>query len=290
MIILLKILGYTLLAAVGLLLLSLCLLLFVPVRYTAYVSGESLDIGVNIKASWFLKLVRLRYTHSKDTDDLQIRVLWFKIRLDEPEEPPAAPKSDESTRSKAVDEAVPPAHLERAPENTRPEQKFGAEDIPHTRPEPEPAPAPSERGSDGGKRVRHERRQRSGGRVRGIFEQIKDILSKISYYKNYPGRDEIISATWKLLKQLWRAAKPKKFRLDGDVGFESPHHTGYLFAVLGILNLCPDGLRPSFDEKLLCLNAEVRGHLNLWSILWPLFRYAIKRPIWPITKKLLLER
>jgi len=119
----------------------------------------------------------------------------------------------------------------------------------------------------------------------GIFDGIKGIKNKIDYYKNYPHRDEIIRATWELIKALCKKIIPKKLQLTGEVGLDLPHNTAYLFAFTGSLCLPISGIKPNFDEQTMNLKLYARGKIRLWSILWPLFRFAIKRPIWLIIKK-----
>ena len=268
---LLKIIGVVLLALLVLILLALCLFLFVPVRYQAYIIANKLDVIVDANASWLLKLIRLRYIRKAGFEEISVYVFWFiKIRIDDKKD-----KNDKKTKvSKKVVSDIKPheKNLEAkrsVPEVTEVQDIEGAGGV-------ESKPARTSAAAEQHKE--------------GIFSRIKKVIGQINYYRRYPNRKEIISATWGLIKKLCKKLLPRKLRLSGKVGLHDPHKTAYLFAAAGALCLPVSGIEPVFDEQVLRLDLYARGKLSLWSILWPLLRYAIKRPIWPLTKKIIFRK
>jgi len=272
----LKIIGIILLALLGLVLLALCLLLFVPVRYKACASAQGLgDIEADASASWLLRLVRLRYIRKAGKEELRVYIFWFfRLRLDDDEK-----EGDRAPEAKIPVEEIPvetemPKEAEMATEAPKPK-------VPKVQ-------TPKAKADAQGDHIHATGAPDS--RKEGIIERIKGIVNQINYYKNYPNRSAIISATWGLIKKLCKNLMPGKLRLTGEVGLDSPHNTAYLFAVAGTLCLPISGIRPNFDEQSLSLDLYARGKLSLWSVLWPLLSYAIKRPIWPLTKKIILRK
>lgn len=251
----LKIIGIVLFALLGLILLALCLLLFVPVRYEARAAAHGFDIEANVRASWLLKIVRMRYIRNVGKKLLQVYIFWFfKVRIDQ----------DENDAPEAVEEGIteaPPEEIEATPA------------------ESSEAKTPKALG-----------RIASGQQKEGLIGRITGMADQINHYRHYPNRNEIISATWSLTKKLCKKLLPKKLRLTGEVGLSSPHNTAYLFAVAGALCLPVSRIKPNFDEQSLSIDLYARGKLSLWSILWPILRYAIRRPIWPLTKKIILRK
>jgi len=249
---LLKIIGIVLLWLLGLILLALCLLLFVPVRYKAKANTQGANIDVEADGSWLLKFVRLRYIRKAGEDDLRVYIFWFyRMRNDDEEKIETPTIHGKKKAENLITDKLETEFIEHP--STRDKEPT----VPEKNAEPKP-------------------KQDKG------IGRIKEIANQIRYYLNYPNRDIIISATWDLVKRLFKKLRPKKLRLTGEVGFESPHLTGYLFAVLGALCLPISGLKPNFDERILSLNLCARGRLSLWSIVWQLIRYVIKRPIWSL--------
>ncbi|MCL2698690.1 MAG: hypothetical protein FWE68_00080 [Defluviitaleaceae bacterium] len=255
----LTIIGIVLLTLLGLILLLICLLLFVPVWYKAQVSAGVSGVDADAYASWLLALVRARYIRKGGVEDLRVYVFWFfRINLDDKDDKENAPEKELEAAVEELSEREPPP-----PKVTNTETET---------PKPE-----TDDLSDKGEK----------GEKQSVTEKIKGILNQINYYRQYPGRDEIISATWALIKRLCKAIIPKKLRLTGELGLDMPHQTAYLFGAACALCLPVSGIKPNFEKQTLSLDLFAAGKISLWSILWPLFRYAIKRPIWPLIKKIL---
>ena len=271
----LKIIGVILLALFGLVLLALCLLLFVPLRYKVKAAAHGLKIEAEAYASWLFKLVRMKYIRNAGEVDLRVYIFWFyKIRLDKKKDNNIKVKIPENINESAQNKEGKLFENTYEPDQKKDGKPPGSANTPDQKKDGKP-PENSNEPAQG---------------KEGVFSRIKDMTSQINYYRDYPNRNEIISAAWGLLKKLRKKIKPKKLRLSGEVGLGLPHHTAYLFALAGALCLHVYGIRPNFDEQTLNLRLYVRGKISLWSILWLLFRFAIKRSIRPIIKKIIKKR
>lgn len=82
LLLILKIIGIVLGALLGIILLGIVLVLFVPVRYRAEVmrteSGDSPPVVVRAKAGWLLHIVNIRVDYPADVW-LRVRILFFTI-------------------------------------------------------------------------------------------------------------------------------------------------------------------------------------------------------------------
>jgi len=104
----------------------------------------------------------------------------------------------------------------------------------------------------------------------------------LSVIKNYPDKKALLSKTLLLVKQLLKTARPKYFKLGGEIGFDAPHHTGYLLAFLGVvrgmrgfdIDITPDMKGRAFD---ITLNAN--GRVSLMGLCLPVAAFALSRPV-----------
>ena len=80
---LLKIIGIILLIILGLLVLSVCVFLFVPLRYhgKAEAKGTLDSVKANLKFSWLLHLVSGYVAYENKETKWQVRILWKKVNV-----------------------------------------------------------------------------------------------------------------------------------------------------------------------------------------------------------------
>ena len=127
----------------------------------------------------------------------------------------------------------------------------------------------------------------------GIFEKLQAIINKISYYKNYPERSEIIKLTLNFIKKLIQKNKPKNISIIGTVGFETPDKTGIFLGFLSVINsylMFNLDILGDFEKEILELNINIDGKLILWKAIYPTIKYILKDPILKIVKKLLSKK
>jgi len=253
----LNIIGLILLALLGLLLLIICLLLFVPVIYKANANADGLKVDVEAYGSWLLKFIRLSYIRKAGEERFRVYVFWFyNTRIGDKKELEAVePDKLEYELSSSVSDQDAKENISDLLKTAEKDKAWNSRNSPASGAE---KPGPDKE---------------------SVIGRIKNIKRQINHYRNYPNRSRILSATWNLVKKLSKKVIPKELRITGEVGFDSPHNTAYLFAILGALMLPVAGIKPNFEEQTLTLNLYARGKLCLGSMLWPLLGYAIKPPI-----------
>lgn len=94
--------------------------------------------------------------------------------------------------------------------------------------------------------------------------------------------------TFTLFKKFFCGLGLKKFQFYGIIGLEDPADTGM---VLGAINIIASfipfnvDVTGDFHKKQLKGEAFLRGRTNLFKLLYPLCRYLLSKPIYPIVKE-----
>ena len=144
LLILLKVVGWTLLGILGLILIVLLIVLFLPIHYEmegeAGNGGEAFDANVHARIHLLLKLIKADVYFRDKTLSGQLKILWIKKNLIGKEEPESGETVSEPLEDLALDLSQDPEEEESAP--TQPET---IETVPeHTEPEPQETIEPEE--------------------------------------------------------------------------------------------------------------------------------------------------
>ena len=272
---LLIIVGLVLVPIVLVLLLLALVLVFIaiitPFRYEAQVHKGD-DIRVWVKASYLLRILRVRYEYENNTSRLNIKLLWFTLgggkkpkrekkkkpkKLHEAEQIPATETTDDTAETDADTAIVPTPEPPPAASDTI------EKDVPDDTP-------PSDDNSAGGPLAV----------FRKIRAQIQSVLT-------YPDRKIIIELILNCAKKLFRALLPKRLDINGQIGFDDPSTTG-LFAggyeavapMLGLRGKRHQvNLTANFEEPGVRVQVYTKGHIRAFSLLRPLVGLYLKKPI-----------
>lgn len=250
---LLKIIGIILLIILGVLVLSVCVVLFVPLRYhgKAEAKGTLDSVKAHLKFSWLLHLVSGYVTYENRETKWQVRILWKKLNVEKKD-------SQEAVFSENVSEDESSKELKTDTEKDK--SKIN-----------ESEPDKLNKKTNG-----KTSSKKSGKQKKNIFEKIKytfrDFCDKIKALIKKKEKlqefltNEIHQSTWRKLKQeiwkLFKFLKPKKLVLNLHFGFANPSVTGKVLAALSMLYpfyLDHINLEPEFDEKILEGDAYIKG-------------------------------
>ena len=102
LLLLLKIIGIMVLIILGVLVLSVCVVLFVPLRYQgeAVIKDGLESLKAHLKFSWFLHLVSGYIIYENKKMDWRVRVLWKKVNTGEEEEKREKPQEIKENKKK----------------------------------------------------------------------------------------------------------------------------------------------------------------------------------------------
>lgn len=269
----LKIIGICLLVLLALLLAAVILVLFVPVRY-CITAGKYEEINAEVKVTWLLHLVSVRFGYEKGTYQQSVRILGIRLKGKQPKESgedvftsgewEALEQEDASAPEEAVSEAAGMA--EHAAEKAADKVEAAEEKISETaealqEEEANMQDAAFTQEEKAGKSPPLLKRLRLV--ISGLFKKLADffrglyqaltgvsdavkrvqaslsrLADTIGYYRAL-WRDErtrrAISLCVTHLVKLLKHINPKKSRIYLHFGFEDPASTGQALAVLGIV-------------------------------------------------------
>lgn len=283
---------------IGIVLLLLATVLFVPIRYEgkAEFPGEVEKITAALKVTWLLHLVRADVDWEEGKLKWKVRAAWKTFEesegekaeteaaeeISKTEEEPKAepsknekPKKDVSKKESVKEESPKKAHSEEDKHTTEKEEK-------------EPTSKNSKKKEPFLARVKK--------KVKGIWQQIKYTIQKIcdKIKEGNELKNEILTflkekvhkrAFRKLKKELiWlkRFFKITKADIKLRFGFEDPSTTGQVLGALGVLYAMVEGnidVTPDFQEK--CLEGQVylKGRMRIIYIVIPAIRLIVDKAV-----------
>lgn len=296
----LKIIGILLLVLVGLVLLTVCAVLFCPVRYHVNASKEAETIKVVGKGSYLFPIIRFqgRYESGQEVS-YSLKILFFTLY------PPRE-------RAKKIEKTARPKRKkkERQQEkNTRElpkkETKKQEADKPQTRKVSEP-----QRQGETGKRIQKQNVQEATvgknsqrereikttsilenitenwknkknqiqSKAKRIWNGIKKTCESVQSFREFITSDEtkeVLKFLNQQRKYLFKKIKPSKCAVYLKYGFEDPALTGEVMGLYSILNpfLWSDiVVEPDFEESILEGTVTLKGSIRLYGFLWMAFR------------------
>ena len=294
----LRILGICLLGIIGFLLLLLCILLFVPVRYElrAEFPGEIRGSKVNFRLTWLLHLLSAKARYEEQELTWRVRVAWKKFAK---AEMPVGETEEEPDIEKAADAKQALDEKEKSDIKEASDIKGISEDSSKKRAEREN----QENGKKEKKPSVYERLKQKiitiwrkikytfvkiCGKIKGIAKNISDTKDAIQIFLN----DEVHRSAFRKVKKelIWmkRLLKPNIFRGRLNYGFEDPCLTGQVLGLLGMVYpFVGDNMEiePDFEQKVLQGDIHIKGRIRMIH----LAVFGVKLFIHKETRKTIME-
>ena len=273
LLLILKIIGIVLGALLGIILLGIVLVLFVPVRYRAEVmrteSGDSPPVVVRAKAGWLLHIVNIRVDYPADVW-LKVRILFFTIFKMPKQEKEKAEKTKPDKKRSAKAKTAKTKTAKTKPAKTKPEKPKSdtakpaeepekpaetvktddAAALEMTGPQQFSADETAEEGADGKKRrgIKFSLKglwikickffQNIWYTLKRICDKIKTIWKNIEYYTGILQSDTFkrsFALCKDELRQIFAYLKPRKLQADLVIGLDDPAATAKILSYYGIL-------------------------------------------------------
>ena len=300
----LRILGICLLGIIGFLLLLLCILLFVPVRYElrAEFPGEIRGSKVNFRLTWLLHLLSAKARYEEQELTWRVRVAWKKFAK---AEMPVGETEEEPDIEKAADAKQEPDAKQALYEKEKSDIKE-ASDIKGISEDSSKKRAERENQENGKKEKKpsvYERLKQKiitiwrkikytfvkiCGKIKGIAKNISDTKDAIQIFLN----DEVHRSAFRKVKKelIWmkRLLKPNIFRVRLNYGFEDPCLTGQVLGLLGMVYpFVGDNMEigPDFEQKVLQGDIHIKGRIRMIH----LAVFGVKLFIHKETRKTIME-
>lgn len=325
LLLILKIIGIVLGALLGIILLGIVLVLFVPVRYRAEVmrteSGDSPPVVVRAKAGWLLHIVNIRVDYPADVW-LKVRILFFTIFKMPKQEKEKAEKTkpDKKRSAKTKPEKVKPEKAK--PETAKSETAKPAEEpekpaetvktddaaaLEMIGPQQFSADETAEEGADGKKRrgIKFSLKelwikickffQNIWYTLKRICDKIKTIWKNIEYYTGILQSDTFkrsFTLCKDELRQIFAYLKPRKLQADLVIGLDDPAATAKILSYYGILYPFVGNhvnIVPDFDRKRLEGSVLVKGKIKMFTFLKAAIRIYFNKDIKRLIKLFMKE-
>lgn len=301
----LKILGIIILILLALIVLILVLVLFVPVRCRisgSYIKDKT-EPYVKVDMSWLLHLVLYRLIYQGGIKENNLKI--FGIKVYPKENNSESYKKDKKDKSKA-DEKV---EFEVTEESACEEEQVSSQDEPLNI---------DDKSDTVNQEVIEETDDNKLLEERSIFDKIKDIIDNILnkirlFFENFTDKikskytevkekatgfikkatdvrsfiqdAENVEALKDVLigvKNLLVHMRPRKVKINGELGFEDPSVTGQIFGILGFLSAYYDGclnIKANFEEPVIDIEFDIKGRLTLVYAIFIVVRLMMNKRI-----------
>ncbi|MCD8069051.1 MAG: hypothetical protein LUE87_09225 [Lachnospiraceae bacterium] len=273
----LKIIGIFLLVILGLVLLILCLVLFVPVKYRAKGAKHPEEMGVSAFISYLRPLVRVRVSYPAE-QIVSVKILWFDL-LKPREETKGGMRKEKAAGKKTDRDKKETFSEESSDQQKNPEVKNVGESNTGRK---EPVEMNPERDQSSQNREERDTSKREKA------EEKSDKKAKKKTDKKAPDSEEassekaenkivaIAALLWQykemypdVLGKVFRALKtilPRKCNIHLIFGTGAPETTGYLYAAYCALGEYLPGtieFEPVWMESYLDVEFELGGKIRL---------------------------
>lgn len=279
LLLILKIIGIIILAVLGIAVLLVGVVLFVPVRYSfeAETPGGLDKLKLFGRATWLFSFATAHISYSDKKLDWKVRVLWKRFRAEDKsvEDPSAA--GDENT-GKSLEESEPKAPRE---EGSKATERGNAE---------------KETVEQHKTLQQSTKRDKTKKKKQNIFDKIRYTISNIcdKIKKILETKDKIIefisdevhqAAFGRVTKEfiaLIRYLRPRKLKGYIHFGFAEPYDTGRALALLSVLYPFYGEkiqIEPEFERKVLEGHITMRGRAHVFPFVLTVCRLFLDKNV-----------
>lgn len=271
----LKVLGILLAITLGLIISLILIVLFVPIRYKADVQNTN----VRGKVTWILHLVTINLEYIDKVFKYKIKILGITINTDKKKKKKTKKTKERKDKpdntAKAVKKSVDePKKEELSKKQSVTETKCIEETV-------EEKKSISQKLSDVINNIKF--------KIKSIYDKIKEIITKISDYKDFLTTDEAkenIKDILKIVFDLLVYILPTKIKGSVKFGMEDPETTGKTLGIIcmfyGLYGEKVDVI-PDFENKVFEADLHFKGRIRLYRVL--IVAYKLWKNEW--IKKLL---
>lgn len=257
----LKVIGIILLCILGLILLFFLSVLFVPFRYKIYANGNVDDADkscqLTAKISWFILTICGKYAYPSEDGPI-IKIGPFTVYGGKEK-----PKKEKKVKKKKGKKEKKEDSLSEKEKSDLAESQ---EEVSETMAEEESIEA------DGDEKERKTLKEKILYTRQKIYDKINEIIRKIKYilanYHKYMGIiqskefKDIFNLCKKSMFRMIRMVKPRKVKIKGTIGLNSPDQTGYVCAAVGVISPFYKKqihITPDFERFILNGSVLVKG-------------------------------
>lgn len=278
----LKIIGITLLCILGFILLAILLVLFVPIRYKVTAEGNinqnEKDYHAKAKVTWLLSIIHGKYEYPGE-DGFILKAGPFTIMgKKEKLKKKKTHKSNSKRFSKAGEDSS--KHEESVYTNESIESEAdtadvntsGMEDVKLLEEMTEEKIPKKKRRRSFKEKINYTW-HKIYDKIKSIWCKIKNIFHNIKKYITILQSEECenaLSLCKDSIARIFKMIKPRKVRINGTVGLQSPEQTGYVCAAVGIISPFYKKqiyITPDFENFIIDGKVLIKGRIYLFIVL-----------------------
>ena len=291
----LSIIGMILLIILGLIVCILLIVLFVPITYKIVGSADKQNQEVHVRINWLLGIIRFRLHYMKQLS-WSLKIMWIDpmkpknktksstIKGATKEDISSVTKSDFPAQSSSEEVSVIDLSQNSSTENSTETLSRNSSQ--------ENSTEGSAQTSASDTAVSKEEKKSIKDKITNIIDKIKNIYAMIDYYiKVLQDLDtkKIIAKCFKALGSILKHIRPRKLKINGTMGFNTPDVTGKVYGYICMLypfygnNVC---ITPDFENNILEGNLYCRGRIYLSVLVWNALKILVDRKLYKLIHKL----
>ncbi len=301
LLLILKIIGFILAAILGILVLLICIVLFVPIRYELAVKcdGTIESLKAKMTVTWLLKLLSAEVLYKDKKVRNRIRIAWIKkeVKSNEKETHEEVRKAmgetaEEIEKITTVEETEKACKEQRSEASTKETESIhknisedNAEDSENNAKNDEEKQASDSKKSKRIKKRSSDKKHGTEEDSPDISEKIKDFVTKKDKLVEFIQDENHVEAFWKIKKELffllnkWR---PRKAKIKVIYGFDDPCTTGQVLAGLSVIYpFLGDDLivEPDFERQIFKGSIYLKGKIRCSHLAASAIRLLISRNV-----------
>ena len=291
LLLILKIIGITILAVIGLILLVLALVLFVPVFYRVRIIHNPRQTKVTAKVSFLWPAVTAMIQYLKKIS-YKVRIFGLSILDSEKPKKPKKPKR-QKVKKKKEEKVTPPVNEDFLPQEKQEEaEPVAVQPQQLCEEEKQEIPIQPEKEKKQGLFAKIKAKiQKIRETISKIFSKIKKLVHQKDEVKRILGKPETKTAmtfAWDKLKRLLKHILPRKIKGYVAYGADNPATTGQVIGILSVIYARTGQvleIRPNFAEKQLETDVIIKGRIQLFTLLLIAIKVALNKELRQVIKE-----
>lgn len=276
LLLILKIIGIILAAVLGILVLLVCVVLFLPIKYDAegtFCEDKSKIYGM-AKARWLFGLISIKVIYQEQKMDYILRIAWKKIRQSESGEERDHNEKENAEHDAKKENKKDVSQKQKMEQSNESSEKNdgGHQESKEINHEESDVRQVCEKNLEKIPQIHEEKRKKGNLKCtwKKLCDKIKEISDKKDKVSEFLSSEVHKGAFGKIKEELLRLVKrlrPKKLNLTVEYGFEDPSMTGYTLALFGVMYPLLGGnvdITPDFQNKVFRGNGHVKGRIYIF--------------------------
>ncbi len=283
---LLKGIGIFLLIVLGILLVVVSVVLFVPIRYQGQGQITDNEKEARAQVTWIGKLIRVKVDYLfPQKPIISVKVLWIDVlKLLE---------KKKKRKKKSVSKKKKTTVKEEKSSRTNPLQQQTQQQVDLGETVTEEVNGIPEDASEHSEKVSLKRKMKNIiFKITSIYDKIIQIKHNIQYYIEVLQEEEtkqLLSDAWGAVVQILKSIRPSVFELKAEFGFESPDTTGKAYgAYCTVRPMLGEHveLTPNFEQQMICGTFRMKGKITIFIIVVNVLRVLFDSRLKPLMNKL----